>query len=267
MISDLHCHLDGSLSLSTLQELAEARGISLPAQLCFYAGMGLQEALSRFAITLSVLQSPESVRRVAREIVETAWQQGVRTLEIRFAPQLHQGGTLEQMVNAALKGLQGRAGLILCGLYGENPEVLEQLVDVAAGRGVVGIDLAGGPLPEHRWKMRDYAPAFRRAAALGLGRTVHAGEGRPPSEIKEAILEMQAQRIGHGTTILEDPQVVALAIERKITLEACITSNVHTGVITNPMQHPLPRWLDRRHPPAGEPDRRPHGPVQGQLET
>src|SRR5262245_2522762 len=145
-LADLHRHLDGSLRLATLEELLARRGARVPERLRFERGMGLEAALERFALTLSVLQEPDAVRRVAREICEDAAKDGVTTLEIRFAPQLHTGASLEAIVDAALEGVQGRAGLILCGLYGEPPEVLERLVDVAAPRkGVVGIDLAGGP--------------------------------------------------------------------------------------------------------------------------
>jgi adenosine deaminase len=93
--------------------------------------------------------------------------------------------------------------------------------------------------------MDDYAPAFTRAKELGIGRTVHAGEGRPPIEIRRAIELLHAQRIGHGTTLLEDPEVTALVIEREIIIEACPTSNMHTGVIASVETHPLVKWLDR----------------------
>jgi adenosine deaminase len=208
--------------------------------------MGLAEALARFAFTLSLLQRPDEVRRVASEICEDAAGDGVTTLEIRFAPQLHRGAAPEAIVEAALDGIAGRAGLILCGLYGEAPDVLAGLVAIAASRpGVVGIDLAGGPAPGHAWGMRDYAPAFRRAGELGLGRTVHAGEGRPAAEIRVAVEELGAERIGHGTTVLDDPAVADLVIARGVTIEACPTSNVHTGVIADVTAHPLPRWLAR----------------------
>jgi adenosine deaminase len=92
--------------------------------------------------------------------------------------------------------------------------------------------------------MQDYAPAFRLAEERGIGRTVHAGEGRPPEEIRTAIVELRAQRIGHGTTLLQDPEIAALVVERGVTIEACPTSNVHTGVIAQVADHPLVRWLD-----------------------
>jgi len=232
-LADLHRHLDGSLRPSTLAELAARAGKAVPADLAFTPGMGLAAALSRFAFTLSLLEAPGAVRRVAAEMCEDAAAEGVTTLEIRFAPQLHGGAPVEAIIDAAVEGAAGRAGIILCGLYGEPPEVLLGLVEAAASRpGVVGIDLAGGPGAADAFHLRDHAPAFRRAAALGLGRTVHAGEGRPPAEIRVAIEALQAQRIGHGTTLLDDEETVDLVLSRGTVIEACPTSNVHTGVIT-----------------------------------
>lgn len=246
-LADLHRHLDGSLRPSTLAELAARAGKEVPADLAFTAGMGLQAALARFAFTLSLLQEAATVRRVAAEMCEDAAAEGVSTLEIRFAPQLHgeAGATIEAIVDAAVEGAAGRAGVILCGLYGEDPAVIERLVDVAAPRpGVVGIDLAGGPAPGHTFGMLDYARAFQRAETLGLGRTVHAAEGRPAEEIRTAVETLRAQRIGHGMALLEDPRVTELVAERGVTIEACPTSNVHTGLIAAVEDHPIARWLD-----------------------
>ena len=242
-LADLHRHLDGSLRHATLAELLGRD----PGDVRFHAAMGLRGALDRFLLTLSVLQQPEPVRRVAREICEDAAADGVTTLEIRFAPQLHleRGAAIEAILDAAIEGCAGRAGILLCGLYGEPPIVLERLVSLAATRsGVVGIDLAGGPAGGHLFALADYAAPYRRAAELGLGRTVHAGEGRPAAEIRDAILLLGAQRIGHAVTLLDDPAVVELVRERGVTLEACPTSNTHTGVIASVAAHPLPRWLD-----------------------
>jgi adenosine deaminase len=243
-LADLHRHLDGSLRPATVAELAGALGLEVPPDLPFFPGMGLQAALGRFAFTLSLLQSEAAVRRVAAEICEDAAAEGVTTLEIRFAPQLH-GGSLEGIVDAALEGIDGRAGLILCGLYGEDPGLLSRLVRIAATRpGVVGLDLAGGPAPGHAWSMADYARPFRQAAELGLGRTVHAGEGRPPAEIRTAIEVLGANRVGHGTTLLDDPAVLELVLQCSITVEACLSSNWHVGALPHWSAHPLPRWLE-----------------------
>lgn len=252
-LSDLHRHLDGSLRAATVVELAAALGIQVPAELLFRPGMGLVDALARFSFTLSLLRTPEAVQRVASEICEDAAAEGVDTLELRFGPQLHvdaaaraQGITVAAILDAALAGVAGRAGIILCGIYGEPPATVENLVELAVSRpGVVGVDLAGGPLPEHRARLADYRAAFSEAARRGLGRTVHAGEGRPPSEIREAVEILGAQRIGHGTTLLDDPAVTALCRERGVVIEACLTSNVHTGVIAAVERHPLVSWLQQ----------------------
>jgi adenosine deaminase len=244
-LADLHRHLDGSLRPATVAALAAEVGVAVPADLAFSPGMGLPAALSRFAFTLSLLQTPAAVRRVAAEMCEDAAAEGVTTLEIRFAPQLHRGAPTEAILDAALEGAAGRAGLILCGLYGEAPAVLRALVELAASRpGVVGIDLAGGPAPGHAFALRDYAPAFRRAADLGLGRTVHAGEGRPAAEIRVAVEVLEAQRIGHGNSLLDDEATADLLFNRGVMVEACPTSNVHTGVIARVEDHPLPQWID-----------------------
>lgn len=245
-LADLHRHLDGSLRRATLDELSAAAGLTVPPGLGFRAGMGLGEALACFEVTLAVLQDAAAIRRVAAEIVVDAAAEGVTTLEVRFAPQLHgrRGLAIEGAIDAALEGLAGKAGLLLCVLYGEDPAVADALVAAAASRpGVVGVDLAGGPTPGHDWDLLSYAPAFVRAADLGLGRTVHAGEGRPPAEIRAAIEALGARRIGHGTTLLDDPAVLELVLAREVTIEACITSNMHVGAIARREDHPLARWL------------------------
>lgn len=242
MLVDLHRHLDGSMRPSTLHELADAVGVVVPSNLAFSAGMGLEQALERFRTTVGVLQSSSSLRRVASEIFEDAFDEGVELLELRFAPHLH--GNVPAAVDAVLDGLGGRAGLILCALYGDALETVDELVDVAATRnGVVAIDLAGAPQPNHRYHLRDYGPVFRRAAALGIGRTVHAGEGRPAAEIRVAVEDLFAQRIGHGTTLLSDPSVLELVINKGVTIEVCLSSNFHTGAIGALAEHPLPAWM------------------------
>ena len=244
--TELHLHLDGSMRAETLLDLAVNSGVVLPDKIHFFPGIGLEEALLRFDTTVACLQTTDSIFRVASEICEDAIACGVTTLEVRFAPQLHPIASPEEIVDAALDGIGGRAGLILCGLYGETPSILNSHVEIARARqGVVGIDLAGAPHPSHQWNIADYADPFSRARELGVGRTVHAGEGgRPPAEIRQAIELLHAQRIGHGTSLLQDASVVELVIDKEIVIEACPTSNMQTGVISSVNSHPLPRWLD-----------------------
>lgn len=242
---ELHCHLDGSLRLSTLEELLRQKNYPIPEDIRFHPGMGIQEALSKFQTTLSVLQEPNAVERVTRELCEDSRKYGVSHTEIRFAPQLHLGAPTEEIVDAAISGLDENANLILCGLYGESPSVLNNLVEIARTRPrVVGIDLAGAPLKDHKYNLMDYDKPFTRARELGIGRTVHAAEGRSPKEIDVAINFLHAQRIGHGLTLLEDWKTIDLILEKEVTIEACITSNWHTGVINQPADHPIKEWLE-----------------------
>jgi len=239
-LPDLHRHLDGSLREATVHAFADADGVAVPDGLPFTPDMGLTDALARFDFTLSLLATPDRVRRVADEMCEDAAAGGVTTLEIRFAPQLHRGASIEAITEAALDGIAGRAGLLVCALYGEPPLLVERLARLP---GIAGLDLAGGPTPTHDFSMGDYGRAFGIARERGIGRTVHAGEGRPPAEIRVAIETLHAQRIGHGTTLLDDPEVLALVLDREITIEACPTSNWQVGVIPEIAAHPLPRWL------------------------
>ena len=134
-LTDLHRHLDGSLRLDTLRDLSDEP--FAPKDLLFTRGMGLPSALAKFAFVLRQLRTPDRVQRVASEICEDAEAEGITTLEIRFGPHLHTGARPEAIVDAALAGINGRAGLILCGLYGDDPAILEHWVDIALNMGDV----------------------------------------------------------------------------------------------------------------------------------
>jgi len=247
---DLHCHLDGSLRFSTMLDLARQKNIKISENskdIFFHKGMTLHDALGRFATTLSVLQDPDDVKRVTKEICEDAIQNSISNLEIRFAPQLHKGAAIEEIIDASIEGLSDNANLILCGLYGEDPKVLNRLVEAAKNRGrVVGIDLAGGPAIGHLHGIYEYSDVFLKAKTYGINRTVHAAEGRSSDEIRRAIYHLGAQRIGHGTTLLDnEEEIVKLVIKNNILIEACITSNIHTGVIKEAKDHPIKKWIKK----------------------
>jgi adenosine deaminase len=237
---ELHCHLDGSLRWSALTKFL---GFD-PMDIYFYKGMGLANALNSFETTLGTVQSPDLVRAAVENLCTDLTFGGVYDGEIRFAPQLHFGAPIEDIVDAAQAGLYGNKRLILCGLYGEHPDVLDRLVEVAKTRyKVVGIDLAGAPRDDHRWALMDYSDAFTKAKRYGLGRTVHAGEGRSAKEIEVAINFLHAQRIGHGLTVLDDWKTRDLVLQKDVLIEACLSSNYHTGCIDRYSEHPMKKWM------------------------
>lgn len=258
---ELHVHLDGCLRPQTMLELAREQGVRLPADdpfglaraLYVRHAKSLEEYLERYTITLAVMQTPQALERIAYEFVIDSAAENLRYVEVRYCPALHTPAmTLPQAVEAPLAGLKRgeqesgtMARLIVCGLRTLSPQVSLDLARLAvdyAGDGVAAFDLAGS---ERGHPARDHAAAFEHARAHGLACTCHAGEGDGPESIRQALDQCGAQRIGHGTRLWEDPALEELVRERQIPLEACVTSNVHTGTVREAAQHPLKRYLDR----------------------
>jgi adenosine deaminase len=259
--AELHVHLDGCLRPSTMLELARAQGIRLPADtprglaqaLSVKHAKSLEEYLTKYEITLSVMQTAPALERVAYEFVLDAAADGVRYVEVRYSPLLHRPAlTLAQALEAPLAGLKRgtvetgtKVGLIVCGIRtraaAESLELARAAADYRAA-GVVAFDLAG---PERGFPAGDHASAFAYAAQHGMACTCHAGEGDGPQSIHQALHACGAQRIGHGTRLGEDPALLAYVIERKIPLEMCLTSNLHTRTVPSVAAHPFKRYLDQ----------------------
>jgi adenosine deaminase len=213
----------------------------------------LADYLRRFETTLSVMQTADAIRRIAYELVEDAAGDGVRYMEIRFCPALNVRGSLSlsDVLDASLRGIalaerdhDTRARVIVCALRNMSPAMSLELAELAVaykGRGVVGFDLAGG---EHGNPALTHVAAFDLARRAGLGVTVHAGEAFGPKSIRQAVFDLCADRIGHGTRLFEDPDLASYVNDRRITLEICLTSNVQTRVIPAYHAHPLRTYFD-----------------------
>src|ERR1700757_4840794 len=263
----LHEHLDGVLRPATVIELAENSGYSeLPtkdAQLLarwFYQGANqgsLAKYLEGFKHTISVTQTEEALERVAYEQAEDLSRDGVVYYETRFAPLFHttKGLTHQQVVTAVLKGMaRGRrdfgvqSGLIICAMRNMNVslEMAELAVDFRE-RGVVGFDLAG---EEGGYPPKKHVDAFHYIQRENFNITVHAGEGYGKESIWQAIQYCGAHRIGHGTRLIDDIAVVEgkavklgdlaqYVLDKRIPLEICLLSNVHTGATPSLAEHPF----------------------------
>jgi len=260
--TDLHCHLDGSLRLSTILDLAKEQGVALPATdeegLAKAIHMGelcddLVDYLKAFDVTLSVLQQDWALERVAYELIADAHADGVRYLEIRYCPVLHlnQGLEAEQVVESVVKGMErGRrefgvdSGLIICGLRNIDPPTSLRLARLAVAykaRGVVGFDLAGAEL-DHPAK--DHVEAFYLIRNNNIACTLHAGEAAGAQSIHEAIHYCGAHRIGHGVRLVEDESLLNYVNDRRIPIEICLKSNLQTRAVADLKSHPLRRYYD-----------------------
>jgi adenosine deaminase len=260
--AELHCHLDGSVRPETLLELGDAYGVRMPRadahELREYMlvrdARHLEDYLARFDITLSVMQRPEALERIAYELAEDAARDGVRYVEVRYAPVLNvRGGmSLAEAVEAPLRGLaraerdHGTVGrVIVCALRHLSPEASLEHARLAVAfrdRGVVGFDLAGG---EAGNPAAAHADAFSYARHHDLPCTCHAGEGDGAGSVRQAVHSCGAHRIGHATRLIEDPSLTDWVNDRRIALEICLTSNVQTRAVGSYEAHPLRAYFDR----------------------
>lgn len=256
---DLHCHLDGAVRPPTILDLAEQQGHRLPTRDLRKLGKyfrvsrnnrSLRGFLAVFRRIYPLIRTPDAVQRIAFELCEDQAYEGVKYFETRFAPSLCADTPrgMEAIVRAALRGLKAGglkhgvdARLILCILRPHSPEAGAATIRIAkklAGDGLVGVDLAGdedAPAGPHR-------ASFEAAAEAGLGITIHAGEAGPPENIREAIFDLKATRIGHGVALGRDPELVWYAREQRITIEMCLTSNLQTAAVRGIAAHPFPKY-------------------------
>ena len=255
---DLHRHLEGSLRLETLAEIAQEHGIDLPSydieQLRPYVQFtdeepGFQRFLEKFKLLRRFYTTREAVKRVAYEAVVDAATDNVKYLELRFSPSslahaqsfpLHE---VTEWVIEAVEQAQAETGVVarlLCAaVRHDSYDLAREVIEIAIAyrsRGIVGVDLAGD---EVHYSAAPFAPLFKRAADHGLGITIHAGEAGNAANVREAIEILGAQRIGHGIRSIEDSTVVQLLRQHNVALEICPTSNMQTGVVDNFGLHPL----------------------------
>jgi adenosine deaminase len=260
--TDLHVHLDGSLRLSTILELAAKDRIELPADTAYglrkemHLGENcgsLVEYLKAFDVTLRVMQTEASLTRIAYELAEDAAAENVRYMEVRYAPMLHtrRGLKITSVVEAVLEGLRAaekdhgiESNIIICGIRNISPESSLEMAELAVAyknRGVVGFDLAGG---EDGHPAKHHKAAFQLVRDNNINTTIHAGEAYGPESIAQAIHVCGAHRIGHGCRLRENGDLLHYVNDHRIPLEMCPSSNVQTGAVRDFRSHPLKFYSD-----------------------
>ena len=260
--TDLHCHLDGSLRLGTILELAERQGVKLPADTpeglakAIHRGevcASLEDYLTAFDVTLAVLQTEEALHRAAYELAIDCAAENVRYLEVRYSPVLHtrEGLKPTAILEAVLEGLRAakretgiKSNVIVCGIRHMDPQTSVRLAELAVaykGKGVVGFDLAGA---EEGHPARRHQEAVQLILDNNVNVTIHAGEAYGPESIAQAVHYCGAHRIGHGVRLRENGDLLNYLNDHRIPLEMCPSSNVQTRSVAGFSSHPLKFYFD-----------------------
>lgn len=259
---DLHRHLEGSIRPRTVLELAAQRNLPLPRDLERLRPLvqvegnvaSLMAFIGRIEVAASVLTDLDACARVACECVEDARDEGIAYLELRFSPlfmslqhKLPPAGVVEAVADGVSRGARDfgvRTNLIgiLSRTYGPVAAMRELGALLAHRNAVVALDLAGD---EAHWPGELFLEHFRRGRDTGWRVTVHAGEAAGPKSIWQAIIELGAERIGHGLRAGEDPLLMDYLAQRGIGLEISLTSNVQTSAVRDYASHPIRAYLER----------------------
>jgi len=254
--AELHCHLDGSVRPRTVLELARGQGVELPTTnlpkltRLMQAGKrtrNLGDYLRIFDLTLAVMQQREALYRTAYELVEDCAAENVRHLEVRYSPILHRKKRLpfEDIVDPVIAGLRDAGakhdmstGVIICGIRSMAPRVSMALAELAVaykGRGVLAFDLAG---QERDYPAKAHRGAFQLILEHNINSTVHGGEAFGAASIAQALHYCGAHRIGHGTRLREDPDLMRYVRDHRVPLEMCLSSNIQTRAVKRIQDHP-----------------------------
>lgn len=254
---ELHCHLDGSVRPETIIELAKIEGVDLPTsnieiiKNILIAPMectSLNEYLERFQVPVAIMQSKESLKRVAYELMEDSAKENIKYIEIRFAPLLHtnKGLTSEDIIQSVLEGIKEgeknydiKGNLILSFLRHMPAETIYEVIEIGKkylGQGVVAIDLCAS---EEKGFCEKFIKPFLLGKNYGYRVTIHAGETGIGENVFDAIQLLRAERIGHGIHIKNCKEAYELVKEKNIFLEMCPTSNVQTKAVNSFDAHPI----------------------------
>lgn len=257
---ELHCHLDGSLRVKTVIELAKKEEIDLSSYDYNYVKNlltveancdSLDEYLKKFDLPNKVLQTKENLRRVAYELLEDAAKENVKYIEVRFAPIFHikNGLALEEIIESVISGIKDaeknydiKGNVIISCIRGLGLDHVYRSINAGEkyiGNGVVAIDLAA----EERENFAcEYIEAMKIAKEKGFRITIHAGETGFGKNVRDAINLLGAERIGHGVYIYNDEEAYKLVKERGVTLEMCPKSNLDTKAVKTYKEHPIYKY-------------------------
>lgn len=258
---ELHCHLDGSLSLDAIRQLASWASQDIPEsdvelQKLVTAPQdvtSLNEYLKTFDFVIPLLQTKKALTFAAYDVAKQAAQENVLYTEIRFAPELctQQGLTALEVVEAVLEGFEQAqldfgiiAKALVCGMRQSNQETTLAIfkeVRNLASRGLVGFDFAGN---EADFPTSVLNQIIQDTQGLGLPFTLHAGECGCVSNIAQG-LDLGIKRFGHATALYQSEEILADFVAAQATAELCLISNLHTKAIPSIEEYPYQAFYDK----------------------
>ncbi|MEM7568421.1 MAG: adenosine deaminase [Pseudomonadota bacterium] len=249
--AELHCHLEGTVAPGVAQQLAARHGMDISAAIKpdgTYNWQDFNGFLSIYDVIAECVRTPEDYYDIMMDYYRSASAHGLIYGEMFISSDHPEKvgisyDTFMDTLNSAADRLEEEHGVVIRFVlhvvrhYGvEGARAVAKLVETNPKRRVTGLGIAGD---EAHLDHKDFIFAFEAARAAGLRCTAHAGEHLGPESVRSAVLDLQAERIGHGVRAIEDPDVVALLKERDITLEVCPSSNVCLGVAPTIAAHPL----------------------------
>lgn len=260
---DLHRHLEGSVRISTLRDIGRTHNFDIKGTDYLRPLVQVQQDepytfenfLSKFTTLREFYRSQEAITRITAEAIEDAALDNIRYLELRFTPvalsraeEFPLGEVMDWVIHAVHEA-EKKNGVITRLIASvnrhESVELAEEVISLAVdrkGNGIVGIDLAGS---EANFPATPFIGIFKEARQAGLHTTIHAGEWGGPENVRQAIQDFAAERIGHGVRVMEDPAVVEIARQSGAAFEVCVTSNYQSGVVPVLKEHPFPAMLHR----------------------
>lgn len=248
---DLHCHLDGSLTLEVVRELY-GKPVELAELQVSEDCRNLAEYLEKFDLPLECLQTADSLRKASKAFLMDLAKDQVSYVEVRFAPLLHTNehmscGEILESVITGLEEAKKETGIyynvIACAMRHHTQEESKEMFKVCReflGRGLCAVDLAGN---EAAFPMKDFEELFEYARELGLPFTIHAGECGSVENVVDSV-KAGAKRIGHGIALKGHKEAMELCKAQNVGIEMCPISNMQTKAVEDPQDYPIREFLD-----------------------
>jgi len=253
---ELHLHLEGAIPPAALWALVQAYGDpdtpTLEAMTARFEYRDFAHFIETWQWMLPFIRTPADWTAVAAAVAASLAEQHIVYAEASISPTdfRRHGLPVAEIATAVRRGLDSVAGTrvnLLVDLVRDTgparcARTLEEVIEVAAAAGIVGITIGGS---EPAYPPAGYAAVYRRAAEAGLGRSAHAGEAAGPEYVWSALRDLGVDRVGHGIRSVEDPALVEHLVAEAVPLEVCPTSNVRTGVVSSWQQHPVIELIER----------------------